>query len=112
MTHASEPNQALAAAAHLIASFEAARRIRGGENFPDVARYVRIRAEKLAREHARLFASIPNCDPIDFARGIEPLLGASVATTTARVRVVDGVEHRFMSGTGWVPPLPMAEVTA
>jgi hypothetical protein len=92
----------------LAAAYECARRIRNGEAIVDSARYVRVRGEKLTREHGALWAALPDADPIDFARALEPGIGSTAVQVTQPTRVVDGVTHRFLPGTGWCPPLPGA----
>lgn len=114
MTHATP---ALVSAVTLAASYEAARRIRNGEEISDVARYVRVRAERLSRDHARLWATLPDPDPIDFARSLEPGLASTIAPTPTTTRDTDGRLHRFLSGSGAVPdyeqtPGPTAEERA
>lgn len=107
MTHASEPHPGLVSAAFLAAAHECARRIRQGDDIVDVPRYVRVRGEKLTRDHARLWAAMPDADPIDFAKALEPGLSSNPVPTTPPVRVINGVEHRHILGTGWCPPLPI-----
>ncbi len=107
MTREDEPNVGLVSAAHLAAGYECARRIRNGETIVDAARYIRVRGEKLTREHAALWASLPDPDPIDFARALEPGIGSTAVQVAQPTRVVDGVTHRFLTGSGWCPPLPV-----
>lgn len=97
----------LTAAMTLVAAFECARRLRAGDAIDDVPKYVRIRAERLSRDNARLFASMPDSDPLDFARGVEPRLAGEAEPSTPHIRVINGTEHRHILGTGWCPPLPI-----
>ena len=106
MTRENEPQPALIAACHLIAAYEAARRIRAGDEINDPARYIRVRGERMVREHAALWALLPDADPIDFARAEEPGIGGASAAPVQTTGVIDGTEHRFIVGTGWCPPLP------
>ena len=104
-THTRGAEPRLIAAAHLLAAAEAARRIRNGDQLDDVARYVRIRAERLARDHAPLYAALAACeppDPLDMARGIDPDLAGPAAAAPATTRTLDdGTVQRFIPGTGW-----------
>jgi hypothetical protein len=102
----------LTAAMTLVAAYEACRRLRAGDDIDDPAKYVRIRAERLSRDNARLFASMPDPDPLDFARGIEPRLAGNAEPEAPKIRVINGVEHRHIIGTGWCPPLPRTEEDA
>lgn len=92
----------LIAGCALAASHEAARRIRNGDTIDDPAQYVRIRTEKLTRQHATLWATLPDPDPIDFARALEPALGGAATEPPATMRTLpDGTRQRFLPGTGW-----------
>lgn len=98
MTYATP--DALIAACTLAAAHEAARRIRQGETLTDIPRYVRTRTERMVRDHAALWATLPDPDPIDFARAIEPAGGTTQAPATVRT-LDDGTQQRFLPGTGW-----------
>lgn len=91
-----------------MASYEAARRLRAGDEIRDVLAYISIRSKRIARDNASLWALLPDPDPIDFARAMEPGIGGPASEQVQTTRVIDGVEHRFILGTGWCPPLPLS----
>ena len=97
-------------AAFLVAATGASRNPQSDIRNP--SGYIVGSANAVLRSHGEtwraVIASQPNATAEDLAYAVHTPYGASVPAPS-NVRVVNGVEHRFMPGSGWCPPLPLSE---